>query len=67
MTAEPDDTDFENWPAGTDPVNTALLPLLEFVFVATADGSRERAAALGEVVAVAERIRAALAPKPRLQ
>jgi hypothetical protein len=66
MTAEPDDTEFEHWPAGVDPINTALLPVLEHIFAVAADGSDERKAALGEVLAVAERIRAALAPKPRL-
>jgi hypothetical protein len=40
--------------------------LLEYVFAASVDGSPERAAALGEVLAAAERIRAALASKPRL-
>jgi hypothetical protein len=65
MTAERAD-EFEPWPA-PDPLNTALLPVIEFVFATAADGSPERAAALNEVLAVAERIRAALAPKPRLQ
>jgi hypothetical protein len=59
------DEEFAEWPR-TDPVRTALLPLLEYVFAASVDGSPERAAALGEVLAAAERIRAALASKPRL-
>jgi hypothetical protein len=65
MTIEPDE--FENWPAGTDPINTALLPVIEHIFAVTAAGSPERKAALNEVLAVAERIKQALVPKPRLQ
>jgi hypothetical protein len=66
MTVARDDSDFEPWPVAVDPINAALLPMVEHVFAVTADGSPERAAALGEVLAVAERIKAALAPKPRL-
>jgi hypothetical protein len=68
MAIERDDSDegFEPWPAATDLINTSLLPVLEHIFAVTADGSSERAAALSEVLQIAERIRAALAPKPRL-
>jgi hypothetical protein len=53
-------------PAAPDPIRTALLPLLEYVFAATADGSAERKAALSEVLASEGRILAALASKPTL-
>jgi len=68
MTVERADEGFDDWPAAAvDPINTALLPVVEHIFAVAADGSPERAAALGEVLAVAERIKQALAPKPRLQ
>jgi hypothetical protein len=60
------DDDFEPWPAAPDPIRAALLPLIECVLELTADGSKERARAVSEVLEVVERIRAALAPKPRL-
>jgi hypothetical protein len=50
-----------------DPVRTAAGPLLVCILELTADGSKERARAVGEVLEVVERIRAALAPKPTLQ
>jgi hypothetical protein len=43
------------------------LPLIEAIFVATHDGSPERAAAIGELMLAVDRIRVALRPKPRLQ
>jgi hypothetical protein len=66
MTA-PEQTDFEDWPAEGDPICGAILPLIEAVFVATHDGSPERAAAMGELMLAVDRIRVALRPKPRLQ
>jgi hypothetical protein len=61
-----DDSEFENWPAGADPINTLLVPLIEHILAATVDGSSERKSALSEVLQIADRIKAALAPKPRL-
>jgi hypothetical protein len=70
MTVEPDDSDFEPWRGEIDPItaalNAALCPLFEVVFAHTREGEPSRRAAMNEVLAVAERIRAALAPKPRL-
>jgi hypothetical protein len=66
MTAERADEGLDDWPPAVDPVRTSLVPLLEHIFAVTADGSVERSAALDAVLAVAERIKAALAPKPRL-
>jgi hypothetical protein len=40
---ERDHADFEPWPAATDPINTALLPVIEHIFAVTADGSPQRA------------------------
>jgi hypothetical protein len=69
MTIERDDTDEPAVPEA-DPINaainTAICPLFEVIFAHTRDGSEERKAAMGEVLAVAERIKAALAPKPTL-
>ena len=48
-----------------DPINTTLMPLIEYIFTVTADGP-ERKAAMDEVLALPARIRAALRPKPRL-
>jgi hypothetical protein len=66
MTVERADEGFDDWPAAADPINAALLPVIEHIFAVAADGSPERAAAMNEVLQIAERIRAALAPKPRL-
>jgi hypothetical protein len=61
------DRTHEAWPdADPDPIRTASLPLLEYVFAATTDGSSERAAALGELMSAVDRIRAALQSRPRL-
>jgi hypothetical protein len=63
-----------------DPIRGAILPLIEAIFVATHDGSRERAAAfvathdgsreraaaMGELMLAVGRIRAALRSQPRL-
>jgi hypothetical protein len=57
--------DWENRPPAADSINTALLPAIEHIFAVTADGSPERAAAIGEVLAAVERIKQALVPKPR--
>jgi hypothetical protein len=59
------DSEFETWPAEADPINTALMPVIEHVFAVTADGSPERKAAMNEVLALPARIRAAL-HRPRL-
>jgi hypothetical protein len=56
----PEQTDIEDWPAEVDPIAVALCPLIAAVFELTADGSAERALAMGEVLQVAGRIRAAL-------
>jgi hypothetical protein len=50
-----------------DPINTALMPLIEYIFELTAPDSAERKAAMNEILALPARIRAALRPKPRLQ
>jgi hypothetical protein len=65
MAAEHDEG-FEAWPGEADPINTALMPLIEHIFAVTADGSPERKAVMGEVLALPARIRAAL-HRPRLQ
>jgi hypothetical protein len=62
---EHDNTDTE-WPTATDSINAAICPLFEVIFAHTRDGSPERKAAMSEVLQIAERIRAALAPKPTL-
>jgi hypothetical protein len=59
------DEGFEPWPGEVDPIKTALLPVIEHVFAVTVADSPARRAALDEVLAVAGRIRAALA-KPTL-
>jgi hypothetical protein len=65
MVTEHDETDTE-WPAEADPINTALMPVIEHVFAVTVDGSAERKVAMNEVLALPARIRAAL-HRPRLQ
>jgi hypothetical protein len=64
MVAERDEG-FEPWPAEADPINTALMPVIEHVFAVTVDGSPERKVAMNEVLALPARIRAAL-HRPRL-
>jgi hypothetical protein len=49
-----------------DPVRTAAGPLLVCILELTADGSRERARAVSEMLEAVERIKAALAAKPTL-
>jgi hypothetical protein len=69
MTAEHNDTEFEPWPVVidlADSLNTAATDLLLCVLELTAEGSPERKLALIELMSSLERIRAALAPKPRL-
>jgi hypothetical protein len=61
------DVEFEPWPAEADPINTAICPLIAAVFELTAPDSPERKAAMNEVLAAGERIKQALASKPRLQ
>jgi hypothetical protein len=58
-------SEFEDWLAEADPINTALMPLIEYVFAVTTDGSPERKVAMNEVLALPARIRAALY-RPRL-
>jgi hypothetical protein len=65
MVAEFSETD--ELPEAGDPIRGASLPLIEAIFVATHDGSPERAVAMNELMLAVERIRAALRPKPRLQ
>jgi hypothetical protein len=65
MTVERD-SEFEPWPGELDSINTALMPLIEHIFAMTTDGSAERSKAMGEVLALPARIRAAL-HRPRLQ
>ena len=55
-----DEMDEIEWPAEVDPINAALMPLIEHIFAVTADGSVERSKAMGEVLALPVRIRAAL-------
>ena len=64
MAAERDETD--ELSGEIDPVNVAITPLIEHIFAVTADGSAERQRALTEILTAAEKVRAALRPKPRL-
>jgi hypothetical protein len=60
--------EFEPWPAHIgDPVREAIGQLLAAIIENTAEGSRERQAAMNEALEAYGRIRAALVPKPRLQ
>jgi hypothetical protein len=61
------DVEFEDWPTEADRINISLCPLIAAVFELTAPDSPERKAAMNEVLAVGERIKQALASKPRLQ
>jgi hypothetical protein len=65
MVTERDETDTD-WPAEADPINTMLMPVIEYVFAVTAPDSPERKAAMNELLALPARIRAALRPRPRL-
>jgi hypothetical protein len=60
------DQDELDWPASADPIHTALLPLIEVIFEATAEGSPERARAMSELLAAATRIRDALVRRSRM-
>ena len=60
---ERDDTDELTVPE-VDRINAAACPLFEVIFAHSRDGSPERKAAMKDVLQIAERIRAALAPKP---
>jgi hypothetical protein len=60
------DRTFEAWPSDGDPIRGAALPLIEHIFAATTDGSSQRSAALGELMAAVDRIRLALRPRPQL-
>jgi hypothetical protein len=62
----PVEADFEDWPGEVDLIRMAALPLIEHIFAATADGSAERAAAMGELMLAVDRICVALRPKPSL-
>jgi hypothetical protein len=64
MSIERDETDTE-WPTEADPIHAAICSLIVTVFELTAPDSPERKAAMNEVLAAGERIKQALAPKPR--
>jgi hypothetical protein len=65
MTETEHERDGADWPVSGDPINVALVPLIEHIFAVTADGSSERKAAMAEVLELPARIRAALS-RPRL-
>lgn len=65
MKPAPDEADDTELPEA-DEINSALCPLLVAVFDLTETNSPERARAMTEVLAVADRIREALRPRPRL-
>jgi hypothetical protein len=61
------DDEFEHWPPTVaDPVRESIGQLLVAIIESTAEGSPERAKAMGEALAAHERIRDALRSKPRL-
>jgi hypothetical protein len=60
MTTPERDDEADELPEVVDPINAAICPLIMAVFEMTADGSPERAAAMNEVLAAAEKVRAAL-------
>jgi hypothetical protein len=60
-------SEFEDWPVEVDAIRMAVLPLIQYVFAVTADGSAERGKALDVVLTAVEKVRAALRPRPRLQ
>jgi hypothetical protein len=59
-------SEFEDWPSEADPIRLAVLPLIEHIFAVTSDGSAERSRALDVALTAAEKVRAALRPKPML-
>jgi hypothetical protein len=67
LVIERDEDSLERESPEADPIRTAAWPLIECVLELTADGSKERARAVSEVLELVERIRAALAPRPTLQ
>ena len=64
-TLEPDDADVTPEVSEVDPICAAVVPLVELVCELTGENSPERRAAMTEVLQAAERIRAALKPRPR--
>jgi hypothetical protein len=67
MTIEPDDSEFEPWPAAAvDPIRVAIGNLFVAIMENTAEESPERKRAMSEALEAYERIKAALAPKPTL-
>jgi hypothetical protein len=60
------DSEIQEWPGDADPIATAACPLISAVFELTEHRSRERAAALTEILTAVDRIRAALRPRPSL-
>jgi hypothetical protein len=62
----PVDVDDEPWPSVADPVRAAIGNLLEAIIESTEEGSRERQVAMSEALQAHERVKQALAPKPRL-
>ena len=64
---ERDEDSLEREAPEADPIRVASCPLIVCVLELTADGSKERARAVSEVLELVERIRAALAPQPTLQ
>jgi hypothetical protein len=65
MTA-PEQADFEDWLAAADPIRVAVGNLLVAIIENTAEGSRERQAAMTEALGAHERIRAAMRVRSRL-
>jgi hypothetical protein len=66
MTTTEHDSEFEPWlPTVADPVREAIGNLLVAIIENTAEGP-ERARAVNEALAAHERIRAAMADRPRL-
>jgi hypothetical protein len=66
VTERDDETDETDLPAEVDSLGGAILPMIEAVFAASHEGSPEREAGMRELMSSIARIRAALAPKPRL-
>jgi hypothetical protein len=67
MTVERDETDTE-WPAEeADPIRAVIGNLLVAIMESTAEGSPERARAMGEALQAHERIKLAMRVQPRLQ
>jgi hypothetical protein len=64
MVTERDETD--ELSGEIDPVSVAITPLIEHIFTVTSTASPERQWALTEILTAAEKVRAALRPKPRL-